>query len=133
MKKRTIYGVYFIIIGALLAIGPHTLFSVCPKGETIMKCWWSAQAEISIGIMLIVAGIAILTFKLEEIQFGICVMTSVIGVMAILIPSVLIGGCMKKEMMCQSMTFPCIYIIGGLTTAVSIFNCISIFKRMKRN
>ncbi|MBZ9623349.1 DUF4418 family protein [Clostridium sp. FP2] len=133
MKKRVIYGIYFIIIGVLLAIGPHTLFAVCPKGETVMKCWWSAQAEISIGIMLIVAGIAILVFKSEEIQFGICIMTSALGVVAILIPSVLIGGCMKKTMMCQSMSFPCIYIIGGLTTVVSIFNCISLFKRMKRN
>ncbi|MBZ9634749.1 DUF4418 family protein [Clostridium sp. FP1] len=133
MKKSVIYGISFIIIGALLAIGPHTLFAVCPKGEKIMKCWWSAQAEISIGIMLIVAGITILSFKSEEIQFGICIMTTALGVMAILIPSVLIGGCMKKTMMCQSMTFPCIYIIGGLTTAASIFNCISLFKRIKRN
>ena len=132
MKKRAIYGIYFIIIGALLAIGPHTLFSVCPKGETIMKCWWSAQAEISVGIMLIVAGIAILTFKSQEIQFGICIMTGALGIMTILIPSVFIGGCIKKTMMCQSMTFPCIYIIGGLTTAVSILNCISIYKRLKR-
>ncbi|MBU3145170.1 DUF4418 family protein [Clostridium sp. CF012] len=132
MKKSAIYGVYFII-GALLAIGPHTLFAVCPKGETIMKCWWSAQAEISIGIMLIVAGIAILAFKSEEIQFGICIMTTALGVVAILIPSVLIGGCMKKTMMCQSISFPWIYIIGGLTTVVSIFNCISLSKRMKRN
>ncbi|GCD10886.1 DUF4418 family protein [Clostridium tagluense] len=97
MKKRVIYGIYFIIIGVLLAIGPHTLFAVCHKGETVMKCWWSAQAEISIGIMLIVAGIATLSFKSQEIQLGICIMTSALGVMAILIPSVLIGGCMKKQ------------------------------------
>lgn len=132
MRKRVIYGIYFIIIGALLAVGPHTLFAVCEKGEKIMKCWWSAQAEIPIGIILIVAGMAILAFKSVEIQFGITIMTTALGVSAILIPSVLIGGCMKNTMPCQSVTFPWIYIIGVITIVVSLFNCISTLKQMKR-
>ena len=132
MRKRRICAIYFIIIGVLLAIGPHTLFAVCPKGEHLMKCWWSAQAEIPIGIMLMVAGIAMLTFKSMEIGFGISIMTTALGVSAILIPSVLIGGCMKSTMPCQSVAFPWIYVIGGITIVISLFNCISTLKQMKR-
>ena len=98
-----------------------------------MKCWWSAQAEISIAIMFIVAGITILAFKSAETQFGVSIMTIALGVIAILIPSVLIGGCMKDTMPCQSITFPCIYVISGVTIAVSIFYCISLAKQIKRN
>lgn len=133
MKKRVIYGIYFIIIGIILAVGPHTFFAVCPKGDHPMKCWWSAQAEISIAIMFIVAGITILAFKSAETQFGVSIMTIALGVIAILIPSVLIGGCMKDTMPCQSITFPCIYVISGVTIAVSIFYCISLAKQIKRN
>jgi hypothetical protein len=133
MRKRAIYGIYFIIIGIILAVGPHTFFEVCPKAEHPMKCWWSAQAEISIAIMFIVAGITILAFKSAETQLGVSVMTIALGVIAILIPSVLIGGCMKDTMPCQSITFPCIYAISGVTIAVSIFYCISLAKQIKRN
>jgi hypothetical protein len=133
MKKRAIYGIYFIVIGIILAVGPHTFFAVCPKGEHFMKCWWSAQAEIPIAIMFIVAGITMLAFKSAETQVAISIMTTTLGVMAILIPSVLIGGCMKDTMPCQSITFPCIYVISGATIVVSIFYCISLSKQIKRN
>ncbi|MCB2289925.1 DUF4418 family protein [Clostridium sp. CS001] len=132
MRKKVVYGIYLIIIGAVLAVGPHTLFAVCEKGESIMKCWWSAQAEISNGILIISAGIAILVLKSKETQLGISIMTSLLGVSTILIPSVLIGGCMKSTMPCQSVTFPWIYIIGVITIIVSLFNCISLLKQIKR-
>jgi hypothetical protein len=62
MKNRIASGAAAIVFGLLISLGPQFLFKVCPvMGDMIMKCHWSAQAEITfpaitvISILLLIA------------------------------------------------------------------------------
>ena len=124
MKNKIINAIFYIITGALLIVGPHTLFKVCDTTEKIMKCWWSTRAEIAIGGLIVFSGIIILFLKNKGVLHTINLNNIASGIAAILIPSVLIGGCGKETMPCRSLTFPAIYIIGAAVILFSIVNLI---------
>lgn len=132
MKNRIGTGLYFCLAAILLGIGPNTIFKVCRPGETYMKCWWSTQAEIAIAILLAVIGIGIFVFQSKQVRFGMSLVGVAIGVMAILIPGLLIGGCMNPTMACRSITFPCIYVIATITILVALVNSIYLYQQMKK-
>lgn len=129
MKNKLINAFFYIIMGILLAVGPYTLFRVCDTSEKVMKCWWSVRAETAIGGLLVFAGILILLLKSKEIQYAINLNTIATGIVAILIPSKLIGGCAKEMMPCRSLTFPSIYIISVAIIIFSIGNIIYLKKK----
>lgn len=122
MKRRIINTFFYIIMGIALAAGPYTVFRVCDTSEKIMKCWWSVRAETVIGALLIFAGILILILKKTETLLFANLYNIALGAAAILIPSVIIGGCGKTTMACRSLTFPAIYVIAALVILFSIVN-----------
>lgn len=128
MKKRIVNAFFNIIMGIALAVGPYTLFKVCDTSEKIMKCWWSVRAEMAIGGLLIFTGILILILKKTETLILANIYSISLGVAAILIPSVLIGGCSKTTMACRSLTFPSIYIIAEVVILFSIVNIVLLNK-----
>lgn len=129
MKNKITNILFYIIMGVLLASGPYTLFQVCDTSEKIMKCWWSVRAETGIGALLIFSGILILVLKSKEALYAINLYNIVIGIVAIVIPNVLIGGCGKETMPCRSLTFPSIYIISAVVILFSIGNVIYLKKK----
>lgn len=64
MKNRVISSIIFLVYGALLAVGPHTIFSVCEQGEKIMRCGWTGKVETGIGIFVIY--LAIIQYVCKE-------------------------------------------------------------------
>jgi hypothetical protein len=116
MKNRIISGSAVIIFGLLIALGPQFLFKVCPVVDGIyMKCHWSARAEIGIGGPLIAGlGIALIFFANSKIRLGLTVGIFLSGVLALLIPHVLIGGCVMHNMACRKVAFPSITVIAIL-------------------
>lgn len=128
MKGRIISAFFHIVMGLGIAIGPYTVFQVCDTSEKIMKCWWSVRAVTALGILLIVAGIFSLLFKEKAALAAISLYNIATSVMVILIPSVLIGGCMKETMPCRSLTFPAIYVMAGIVILFNIlFNIGNLF------
>jgi len=112
MKKR-ITGIIFTVLGLLIAIGPHFLFKVCePKGDMIMKCFWSARAETGVGAVIAALGIAFIVFTCSKIRLGLVIGIILSGINALLIPYVLIGGCAMESMTCRKITFPAITVIS---------------------
>ena len=88
MKNRIGFGMFYIIMGALLALGPKYIFVGCEfKMDKPMKCWWSTQAIVGIGILFIVAGICYMIIKSQEIKIGISIMNILVGALAIAIPN----------------------------------------------
>jgi hypothetical protein len=84
-----------------------------------MRCHWSAQAEIGVGGPLIAGlGIALIFFANQQIRLGLTIGIFLSGVLALLIPHALIGGCAMHSMACRKVTFPAI-------TAISILLLIS--------
>jgi len=114
MLKRII-GIIFTALGLLIALGPQFLFKVCePKGDMIMKCYWSARAEIGVGAVIAVLGIALIVFSCSKIRLGLVIGIFLSGINALLIPHALIGGCAMHSMPCRKIAFPAITVIGIL-------------------
>jgi hypothetical protein len=124
MKNRIISGGAVIIFGLLIALGPQFLFKVCPVVDGMyMKCHWSARAEIGIGGPLIAGlGIALLFFANPKIRLGLTIGIFLSGVLALLIPHALIGGCVMHSMPCRKITFPAITVISILLLIAAALN-----------
>ena len=126
MKNRIISGGAVIIFGLLIALGPQFLFKVCPVVDGMfMRCHWSARAEIGIGGPLIAAlGVALVFFANPKIRLGLTVGVFLSGVLALLIPHALIGGCVNHTMPCRKITFPALTVISVLLLATAAFNAL---------
>jgi hypothetical protein len=123
MKNRIIAGGGVIVFGLLIALGPQFLFKVCPViGDMVMKCHWSAQAEIGIGLLIAALGIALVIFANPRVRFGLTIGVFLSGVLALLIPHALIGGCVMHNMPCRKITFPALTVISILLLIIAVFN-----------
>lgn len=132
MKKiRVVFGLINLISGILLIIGPQTLFKVCESTEKVMKCYWSTRALIGIGILFIVFALLIFIFKSLGEQKVLSIINIFYGVVAILIPKILIGGCKAATMNCLSLTFPAVYLISSFIIVVSFGYLIYLLKVSK--
>lgn len=129
MKNRIFMTFFLLIAGILIAVGPHTIFEVCDTSEMVMKCHWSAQAEIGTGLLIITGAILYFLFKDWQSKTVISFFTIAVGIVTILIPKVLIGGCGSGRMPCQSTAFPAIYLISS---AIIIFSAVNIFYLLKK-
>ncbi|MDR2447536.1 MAG: DUF4418 family protein [Treponema sp.] len=115
MKNRIISGGVVIIFGSLIALGPQCLFKVCPVvGDMFMKCHWSARAEIGVGALIAALGLASVFFASPKTRLGLAIGIFLSGVLALLIPHVLIGGCAMHSMPCRKVAFPAITVTGIL-------------------
>lgn len=132
MKNRAGLGVFYIIVGLLMFLGPKYIFVGCEfNPDHPMKCWWSTQAILGIGILFIVSGICYMLIKNKGINLGISLMSIFIGMYSIAIPKFLIGGCKKEMMSCLAVEFPSIYLICGVLIIVSIINIIYLSQKIK--
>jgi hypothetical protein len=115
MKNRIISGGATIVFGLLIALGPQFLFKVCPVMEgMIMKCHWSARAEIGVGSLIAALGAALILFNNSKTRLGLGIGIFLSGVLALLVPHGLIGGCPGHSMACRKIAFPSITVIGIL-------------------
>lgn len=94
-----IFAAVTVVLGILVAVAPQTFASVCKVTEKPMKCFWTARAEIFLGISIAVFAVLQIIFALKEsniqanIAFSLAIVVNAIGV--ILVPSALIGVCAK--------------------------------------
>jgi uncharacterized membrane protein YeiB len=86
----------------------------------MMKCLWSARAEIIAGVPLFALGLLLLFARRKETIRVIGIVATLIGVLTILIPTTLIGTCMNPDMVCNTQMKPTLFICGGITVALGI-------------
>lgn len=122
MKNRSIMGIFFVLAGPFLALSPAKLFPVCPVGDHIMKCFWTARAELGVGLMIAAGGIAILTSSSAAFHQGISIMQAFAAILSIAFPAVLIQGCKHPHMACNSRAFPLIYLISAVILIAALGN-----------
>lgn len=139
MKNRLLSGIAVAVLGLLTALVPVCIFRTCPKvietaagGTVPMKCFWSGQAEIGIGLLVLCGGMLFVVFKSPLTRMGISMMTALTGILGILVPTALIGGCEMVTMTCQMTTFPALIIFNALTIAICSANVIYLWRQNKR-
>lgn len=71
-----------------------------------MKCFWSCKALIVVGAVVAIIALLQLMAKEGETKKMLSIAALALLVSAILIPTVIIGGCAKPDMACKILTFP---------------------------
>ncbi|OJU16248.1 MAG: hypothetical protein BGN88_00100 [Clostridiales bacterium 43-6] len=132
MKNRLFSGILFGVLGLLIAIGPQTVFHVCPVGDIPMKCHWTARAEIGLGVLIAISGILLLLFSKAQVRMGLSISLFFQGVLAFLVPNVLIGVCGGIHMDCHKLTQPVLTILSALIIIASAINGIYLYQIDKR-
>jgi len=116
-----------IILALLIAIVPQ--FTDCESqgkmltlesGKQVsMKCHWTARAEIAVGVPLLIVGLLMLAGKRKESIRNLGIVGAVLGLMAVLLPGVLIGVCSNDDMICNSLMDPALILMGVLVIVAS--------------
>lgn len=121
-------GVVMIILALALAIAPaftdcesHGKMLTTADGRSIsMKCHWAGVAEVAAAIPLGLAGLYALFGKRKETVRFAGVIGAVSGVMALLLPTLLIGTCASPMMVCNLLMRPILLATGILAIIASI-------------
>ena len=121
MKKVNLFGgASFIVLGLLIAFGPRSIFPVCESdGEMVMRCFYTAQAELAVGLLITVLGILFIIEKKILTQITTTVGIAFSSVIAFLIPNVIIGVCKSPHMHCKSVTQPALTFLSIVTFIIS--------------
>jgi uncharacterized membrane protein HdeD (DUF308 family) len=125
-----ILGVVAVILGIIVAVGPHYIFPVCQyygmlvqtaAGTSIpMKCYWTAMAEVGLGALIVVAGIVLIVSKQNETKRALGFILAALGVVVALVPTYLIGVCGMAEHPCRMATQPALILLGVITIIIGI-------------
>jgi hypothetical protein len=132
-----------IIIVLALVIGILPAFTDClsqgrtlelANGKTVpMKCHWTGIAEIGVAVPLLLVGIFDITSKRKESFTILSILGVVLGVLAILFPTVLIGVCANPDMLCNMVMKPALVLSGALAIIASIIVFVSSRKIVETN
>ncbi len=130
MKKLNfVFAVIFIVLGALVAAAPYSFAHVCEVSEKIMKCHWTARAELFLGLSIVVLGFLKFLSSDANFQLGLNfgILINALGVL--LTPTVLIGVCGMKKMHCHAVTKPTLIVFAILILVSALAQSLSIWKK----
>jgi hypothetical protein len=90
---------------------------VLESGKEIpMKCHWTAQASIAVGVPLAAVGAMMVATRKRQSLLILGGMSVVLGIFAIALPSNnLIGVCATPTMICHTVMRPALTVLGALT------------------
>lgn len=116
-----------VACGALLALTPRWLLPVCADkvktaagGLTPMRCAWSANVLIALGVVAVVlAVVGLLTRSGTALGMNALALTCIFA-LAILVPTKLIGVCGAPTHPCRAATLPAVLAVAGLGLLVSV-------------
>lgn len=133
MNKTRITGIVIAVLGLLTALIPTVIFKVCEAMDgKFMKCHWTSQTEVAVGIATLVLGVLIVLSKEKAAGATYSVASAINGVLVILIPTVVIGVCGSADMPCHSGTKPALIIAGALIIVTALINAVSYIVSKKK-
>ena len=118
MKNKIITAIT-VVLGLLAAIGPRTFFPVCGAGEMKMRCYYTAQWELVVGLLAAAFGVSLLFITNKKLKTVISVGQVILGALIVLIPTTIIGVCGSPMMHCVTVTKPALLVIGVLEIVTS--------------
>jgi hypothetical protein len=134
-------GLLVLLQGVFVVLIPGVLFPICESAhlgwvrdyEPSMRCFWYGQAEILLGLCVVMAGLGLLFRPTRDCCFGMGLMLLVLG-LAIMLAScngVMGSTCGHAVSRCQIGTKPASRLAGGLTCVFGILLLIGSFRRSK--
>ncbi|WP_158092536.1 DUF4418 family protein [Gilliamella sp. A7] len=152
MKNRIVSSVLFIFIGALLILFPLYILPVCPLPDAqtipattmagdghmhstpgkIMKCFWTARAEIGIGSLVIAIGALVLFSRSLFVRMGLSMALACTAVLAAAIPTILIGVCGNEMMRCNMGAKPALILLAIVLVIAAISNVLYLNKHVNK-
>lgn len=135
MKNKTnLVGFGLLALGAFLTIGTVWLFPTCGPMESgaWMKCHWSGQVVVGIGIVLAVLAAAYLLIPSPPLRAGLSLAIIPIGLFNIATLNHLIGLCGKAEMQCRAVTQPAVTIISAAVILLGAANTVWLLRSERR-
>lgn len=85
-----------------------------------MKCHWTAQGELVLGVPLFAVGALAFFSQRKETRRFLGIIGVVLGVFVILLPTVVIGVCGMPTMVCVSIMKPAMILAGILVVGISL-------------
>jgi hypothetical protein len=145
MKKVIISSAIVIVLGLLIALGPKFIFKVCdPNMETTSTegeedccaapatssccgtslsdlpiCFWTAQAEMGMGLLIVALGACMIVFTEQKTHLGLLIGIFLSSIIALAIPNFLITGCTSMTMRCHKVAFPALTIESAVLLVFS--------------
>ncbi len=140
MTNRIISSLFCVCIGSLLIAIPHLVFPVCSSELHIagsdmtvpMKCFWTARAELGVGVAVIVSGIMLFLFKCGGIRLGISLVTAALAALGFALPTWLIGVCGSEAMLCRIGALPALQLASGLLFIGMLLNALQLAKAKRK-
>ena len=156
MKNRIILSLFIMFLGLMIILFPLYILPVCPHPDTlintandihnqvantghshtgagkIMKCFWTARAELGIGALIIAIGTLMLLSRTMFVRLGLSMALACISLLAIAIPTVLIGVCSNEMMRCNMGAKPALVLLSGVLFLVSLINIFYLNKIVKK-
>ena len=115
------------VFGLLIAIVPQFLLPVCSAsietkaGRFIpMRCFWTARVELAVGALIILVSILLFFSRNKSATLYLQIVLTGLGVVALLLPTNLIGVCMSPTMPCRVGTLPGLIVLSGLVIVVGL-------------
>ena len=128
---RMVFGVGLLVFALAIGLLPH--YNTCQyQGKTLtlqngkttpMKCNWTAQSEIAIAAPLGMVGIVALASRKRRTLAGASAVGMVLGGMAVLLPTYLIGVC-SSQMPCNLIMKPSLIGMGSVVAAGSLLSMV---------
>ena len=128
-----VLGVTLVVLALAIAIVPHytdclsqgSLLTLANGNTQPMKCHWTAQAEIAVGVPLVAVGAMLSFSRRKGMATGLSVMGVILGAMALALPYSLIGTCMAPTHICNTAMKPALTVLGSLVIIGSLGAMIS--------
>lgn len=118
--KNKVIAVVTVGLGLIAAIGPRTIFPVCSAAEMKMKCYYTAQWELVVGLVAALVGVGLILINDKKIRTVLSVIEIALGALIVLIPTAIVGVCSSPMMHCVSVTRPALIVTGVLEIVTSV-------------
>ena len=100
--------------------GAMTAGATAAARPTPMRCYWTARAEVGVALPLAAAGVLLFVSRRRETRRALAVLIGVLGAVAMLLPTVLIGVCAQSSAICNTTMRPILLAAGGATVALGL-------------
>jgi hypothetical protein len=114
-------------LGLLIATVPQFLLPVCSgsietkAGRFIaMKCFWTGRAELAVGALIVLVSILLFFSRNRSAALPLNITLVGLGVVALLVPTSLIGVCMSPTMACRVGTLPGLVVLSSLIIVIGL-------------